>query len=183
MDPDARFCGDPVKLLPSYHRTQLVALNEDRHDFAQAWRGTIAGQGPAVRPLDPFLVDYPRLGRRGPVLQAMLGRVSREQVHLIVFDDLRAYPHPVWRPLRPPSAPVVPHDQHPGVARLKWALRPPADGQRSGSPWFSVGSPLRGGRTSSCRPGPASPWPTPGWCSWGQATHSRCAVWVPARER
>lgn len=59
-DSDARCVvsvRDPLELLPSYHRTQLVALNEDRHDFAQAWRRTLAGHGPGLRPLDPFLVD------------------------------------------------------------------------------------------------------------------------------
>ena len=53
---------NPVDLLVSYHRTQLVALNEDEPDFGRAWERSLAGKPPATDPLDPKLVDYPLVG-------------------------------------------------------------------------------------------------------------------------
>lgn len=53
---------DPVDPLLSYHRTQLVALNEDEVDFGAAWRRSVAGRAPSSDPLDEKLVDYPMVG-------------------------------------------------------------------------------------------------------------------------
>lgn len=86
----------PVDLLVSYHRTQLVALNEDEADFAAAWRRSVRGVGPQIRPLDPKLVDYPMIGRLGAAVELLLGLVPRESVHFVLFDDLAADPVATW---------------------------------------------------------------------------------------
>jgi hypothetical protein len=87
---------NPVDLLASYHRTQLVALNEDERDFATAWRRSLAGCGPACTPLDTKLVDYPRVGALGAALSQLLNRVSPQHVHVVLFDDLADRPAKVW---------------------------------------------------------------------------------------
>lgn len=97
--PDPRFIvavRDPVDLLISYHRTQLVALNEDEPDFARAWSRSVRGEQPGTDPLDPKLVDYPMVGQLGAAMQRLFALVPREHVHVVVFDDLRADPERTW---------------------------------------------------------------------------------------
>lgn len=89
----------PVDLLVSYHRTQLVALNEDEADFATAWRRSVGGIGPGGTPLDPKLVDYPLVGRLGEAVERLLDLVPRESVHVVLFEDLAADPDVVWAQL------------------------------------------------------------------------------------
>lgn len=100
--PDASFVvalRDPVDLLVSYHRTQLVALNEDEPDFERAWERSLAGKLPATDPLDPKLVDYPLVGRLGAAVESLLDIVSRERVHVITFEQLAQRPNDVWTAL------------------------------------------------------------------------------------
>ena len=100
--PDARFIvalRNPVELVVSYHRNQLVALNESERDFATAWRRSLAGGVPDTDPLDPKLLDYPRVGALGAALSRVLEIVPRERLHLLTLDDLRLDPASVWRAL------------------------------------------------------------------------------------
>jgi hypothetical protein len=100
--PDARFIvavRDPVELIISYHRTQLVALNEDEPDFARAWARSLAGGMPDTRPLDPKLVDYPRVAMLGAAVDRLLAAVGRERVHVLTLDGLKADPLGVWTAL------------------------------------------------------------------------------------
>ncbi|MDQ3734141.1 MAG: sulfotransferase [Actinomycetota bacterium] len=89
----------PADLLVSYHRTELIALNEDETDFATAWRRSLAGGTPQTNPLDPKLVDYPLVGRLGAAVERLLDLVPRESVHFVLFDDLSADPNAVWTAL------------------------------------------------------------------------------------
>jgi hypothetical protein len=101
-NPQARFIvsvRNPVSLITSYHRTQLVALNEDEPDLGRAWARSLEGKLPGVEPLDPKLVDYPLVGAQGRALSRVLDLVARDAVHVIVFDDLAADPMAVWRGL------------------------------------------------------------------------------------
>lgn len=96
---DARFVvalRNPVDLLISYHRTQLVALNESEPDFATAWRRSVDGGLPATDPLDPKLLDYPLVGRLGAALERLLDTVPRERVHVVMLDDLARDPSGTW---------------------------------------------------------------------------------------
>lgn len=90
---------DPVDLIISYHRTQMVALNETDTDFATAWRRSVAGAGPDTRPLDPKLVDYPRVARLGAALARLLRTVPAQDVHLVGYDDLVRDPAAIYRGL------------------------------------------------------------------------------------
>jgi len=98
--PDARFIvclRDPLDMLVSYHRTQLVALNEDEPDFGAAWRRSLEGRLPTgTDPLDPKLLDYPSVGRVGAALGRLLEHVDLERLHVVVFDDLVADPEATW---------------------------------------------------------------------------------------
>jgi hypothetical protein len=100
--PDARFLvglRNPVDLVISYHRTQLIALNEDEPDFAKAWHRHLDGVLPDADPLDEKLLDYPRVGRIGAALEQLLRVVPRERVHVVVFDDLVRDPEEAWHAL------------------------------------------------------------------------------------
>jgi Sulfotransferase family len=100
--PAARFVvclRNPVDLLASYHRTEVVTLNEPETDFRRAWRLRAAGSLDGADPIDPKLLDYPLVGRLGAALERMLRLVPREQVHVVVFDDLVNSPDGVWRDL------------------------------------------------------------------------------------
>ena len=97
--PSARFLvclRNPPDLLMSYHRTQLIALNENEQDFGAAWRRSLEGGQPAADPLDPKLVDYPMVGRLGEAVSRLLGYARREQLHFVIFDDLVAAPRRTW---------------------------------------------------------------------------------------
>ncbi|CAN5138707.1 hypothetical protein BH20ACT5_BH20ACT5_07860 [soil metagenome] len=90
---------NPVDLVVSYHRTQLLALNDDEADFERAWARSVRGDTPATDALDPKLVDYPLVGRLGQAVERLLTHVSREQVHVVLFDDLRTDPGGTWAAL------------------------------------------------------------------------------------
>jgi len=90
---------NPVDLLVSYHRTQLVALNETEGDFATAWRRSLDGGLPATDPLDPKLLDYPLVGRLGAAVGRLLETVPDERVHVVLFDDLASDPGGTWQAL------------------------------------------------------------------------------------
>lgn len=97
--PDAKFVvtvRNPVDLLLSWHRTQLVVLNEDAVDFAVAWSRSRAGRSPHTDPLDEKLLDYPEIGALGKALGHLFEWVDRGRVHVIVFDDLVSNPAQVW---------------------------------------------------------------------------------------
>lgn len=100
--PDARFIvclRNPVDLIISYHRTQVVALNELEPSFENAWRRSVTGDEPAGEPLDPKLLDYPRVGRLGTAVARLSELVAADRLHTVVFDDLRTDPAGVWRRL------------------------------------------------------------------------------------
>ena len=97
--PHARFIvalRNPVDLVVSWHRTQLLALNEDEQDFGSAWRRSLAGGVPGTDVLDPKRVDYQLLGRLGQAASRLLQSAPREQVHFVVFEDLVSRPQQVW---------------------------------------------------------------------------------------
>ena len=87
---------NPVDLLVSYHRTQLVALNETEPDFEVAWRRSLAGGLPRTDPLDPKLVAYPQVGRLGAAVARLLDLVPRDRVHVVLLDDMAADARAVW---------------------------------------------------------------------------------------
>jgi hypothetical protein len=99
-DPRFLVCvRNPVDLLVSYHRTQVVALNEPEDDFARAWRRGRPAAG-ATNALDAKLLDYDTVGRQGAAVERVQRLAGPERVHVVVFDDLVAEPRGVWRRLQ-----------------------------------------------------------------------------------
>jgi hypothetical protein len=97
--PHARFIvcvRNPADLLVSWHRTQLVTMNECERDFGRAWRRSLTGALPQTDLLDPKLVDYPMVGGLGTALDRLYRHVDRDRVHVIVLDDLRQQRELVW---------------------------------------------------------------------------------------
>ena len=90
---------NPAELVVSYHRTQLLALNEVQSDFVHAWRESLAGAPHNTDALDPKLLDYPMVGAQGAALQRLLRSLDRDRLFVIVFDDLRDEPARVWEDL------------------------------------------------------------------------------------
>jgi hypothetical protein len=100
--PHARFVAcvrEPAAQVLSFHRSQLVALNEDEPDLGRAWKRSLAGGLPGVTPLDPKLVDYPLIGRQGEAVARWADLVGRDNLHVIVVDDLASDPARVWADL------------------------------------------------------------------------------------
>jgi len=95
-DPRFLVCvRNPVDLLVSYHRTQVVALNEPEGDFARAWRRGRPAAG-ETRALDAKLLDYDTVGRQGAAVERVQRLAGPERVHIVLFDDLVADPRRVW---------------------------------------------------------------------------------------
>ncbi len=90
---------NPIDLIVSYHRTQLVTLNENEWDFATAWQRSLSGVLPPTNPLDEKLLDYPRVARLGAAMERLLSLVPEEDVHVILFESLVQRPAPTWREL------------------------------------------------------------------------------------
>lgn len=100
--PTAKFIvmlRDPTDLLISYHRSQVVALNEDETDFGRAWRRSLSGGWPRTTPLDMKQLDYPRIGSLGAAVERLLRRASQSQVHFALYNDLKHRPLEMWKQL------------------------------------------------------------------------------------
>lgn len=97
--PGARFIvalRHPTDLLVSYHRTQIVALNEREPDFSLAWERCLGNEKVGWSPLDDKLIDYPRVGALGAAIEALFKVVDREQVHFVPFRKLSQDPRAAW---------------------------------------------------------------------------------------
>lgn len=90
---------DPVDLVVSLHRTQLLALNEDEPSFELAWRRSLRGGLPNTDPLDPKLVDYPHIGALGAAVSRLLRTVPLSRLQVVSFEQLNRDPRRVWREL------------------------------------------------------------------------------------
>lgn len=100
--PDALFIvalRNPAELVVSFHRTQLLLLNESEPDFAVAWQRSLAGPATVPSALDPKLVDYAMVGRLGQAVERLLDVVPRRQVLFVMFDDLVRDQSAVWATL------------------------------------------------------------------------------------
>lgn len=91
--PEARFIvmlRDPVDLVHAYHQEMLWQYSEDVLDFERAW--DLQGPrraGERIPPTcrDPRVLQYREIGSLGSQLERLLGKVPRERVHVVIFDD------------------------------------------------------------------------------------------------
>ena len=91
---------DPLEMVVSHHNQKLHALEENERDFAMAWRlSPERAEGRMVGPKcrAPRYLDYQSIGRLGEQVSRLKALVPRDQLHAIVFDDLRANPGEVFR--------------------------------------------------------------------------------------
>lgn len=103
---------DPVDLVVSYHRSQLVVLSEDEPDFEVAWARSLRAELPSSGGfLDSKLLDYQMIGGLGAAVDRLLAVVPRERVHFVRFAELADHPQQVWSRLTDflgVSSPFVP---------------------------------------------------------------------------
>lgn len=103
FDPTARvvvMVRNPVELVPSLHSQLRYMLDETEPDPAVAWglqdaRRRGEGLPPTVRV--PEFLQYREAARLGAQVRRVLEAVPREQVRVLVFDDLRADAGAVYR--------------------------------------------------------------------------------------
>jgi hypothetical protein len=91
---------DPLDMVVSHHHQKLYVLEENERDFATAWRlSPERAEGRMVGPRcrAPRYLDYQSIGRLGEQVSRLKTLVPRDQLHTIVFDDLRANPDGVFR--------------------------------------------------------------------------------------
>ena len=91
---------NPMSMLPSYHLKMRYLLQEDKADFASAWRLQEArARGAEVprRCLDPRALMYGEVARYGAHLERLIAIAGRERTHVVVFDDFVADPLAAYR--------------------------------------------------------------------------------------
>jgi hypothetical protein len=90
---------NPLDLVVSEHAQKLYMHQEDEEDFERAWRlSPERRRGLMVTRLchDARQLDYQSIGLLGWQIKRLLAWVPRGQLHVIVFDDLRADPGSVY---------------------------------------------------------------------------------------
>ncbi|MGD9695979.1 MAG: sulfotransferase domain-containing protein [Thermoleophilia bacterium] len=103
FDPAARIVvmvRNPVDLVPSLHSQLLYTLDEDEPDLARAWelqRARARGEHVPATARVPWFLQYGDAARLGAQLRRVYASFPREQVKVIVFDDLRADTGGVYR--------------------------------------------------------------------------------------
>ena len=96
FDPAARvivMVRNPVELVPSLHSQLRYMLDEVEPDPARAWELQAArarGEGLPATVRVPEFLQYGEAARLGAQVRRVLDTVPREQVKVLVFDDLRA---------------------------------------------------------------------------------------------
>ena len=91
---------NPLEMVPSLHGQLLYEVDEDEPDPARAWalqepRARGERLPPGVRV--PAFLQYGGAAMLGAQLRRVYASIPREQVLVIVFDDLRADPGAVYR--------------------------------------------------------------------------------------
>ena len=103
FDPNARvivMVRNPVELVPSLHSQLRYMLDEAEPDPAVAWDLQGArrrGEGLPATVRVPEFLQYGEAARLGAQVRRLLEVVPREQVKILVFDDLRADTGAVYR--------------------------------------------------------------------------------------
>jgi hypothetical protein len=103
FNPSARLIAmvrDPVELVPSLHSQLLYTLDEDQPSVEAAWALNAARAEGRELPGSvrvPSFLQYGEVGKLGAQLRRVYATVPREQVKVIVFDDLKADAGAVYR--------------------------------------------------------------------------------------
>lgn len=103
FNPDAKFIAmvrNPVEMVPSLHSQLVFVQDEDCEDPWEAWvlqEARREGRAiPATCRVPEFII-YGDAARLGQQVERLFDTVPREQVKVIVYDDLRDDPIGVWK--------------------------------------------------------------------------------------
>jgi len=91
---------NPVEMAVSAHAQMLQSGHEDMEDFRAAWRLSPARADGKCLPkhrTETWHVCYQDFGRIGTRLEWLLGKVGRDRLKVVVFDDLVNDPRSVYR--------------------------------------------------------------------------------------
>jgi hypothetical protein len=100
--PDAKILvmvRNPAQMVVSLHQQLYVSHNEDEPDFEVAWRlqeRRARGDGIPRDCFNPATLQYARVGRFGSQLEVLFESFTREQVEVVIHDDLIADPRAVY---------------------------------------------------------------------------------------
>jgi hypothetical protein len=103
FNPEARFIvmlRNPMSMLPSYHLKMRFLLQEDKADFATAWRlqeARARGEHVPRHCVDPRTLMYGEVVKYGAHIERVFNIAGRERTHVIVFDDFVANPLGIYR--------------------------------------------------------------------------------------
>ena len=87
---------NPIDMAISYHGHMVYALWESEKRFEPAWRRRTLPTEVGPRCGDPELLNYRRVCRLGEQVARMMRKVPKDQLHVIVYDDLRIDPKAVY---------------------------------------------------------------------------------------
>jgi hypothetical protein len=103
VHPGAKFIAmvrDPLQMLPSYHLRMRFLLIEDEEDFATAWQlqaQRARGERVPRHCVDPRLLLYREVARFGEQIDRLHRLAGKDQVHVVLFDDLASDAAGVYR--------------------------------------------------------------------------------------
>jgi hypothetical protein len=96
--PDAKFIlclRHPADMAWALHNQMLVTCNETVQEFTKAWEmSALRRQGLHVPDLcgDPSKLDYVNACAQGAILERLLTRIGRKNLHLVFLEDMAADP-------------------------------------------------------------------------------------------
>lgn len=91
---------NPIEMARALHNEYCRSLLEDERDFAAAWRlqdRRLQGEHLPRRFPDPQLLQYGDVCKLGEQLRRLFLVASREQCHVVVYDDFAASPGKSYR--------------------------------------------------------------------------------------
>lgn len=100
--PDAKLIimiRNPVDMVYSFHSQMMTTANEDEPDFEKAWRlqdERLQGRAIWSRCVVPEFLQYGKMGRLSRFIEPVLKIFPREQIKIIVFDDMKENPQGVF---------------------------------------------------------------------------------------
>lgn len=96
FDPETRFIvalRSPIDMIHSFHARLVYLLDEDERDFERAWaRQAERARGKRIprRCRDAASLQYRAMASLGTQLSRLYEQVDRDQVHVVLFDDVLA---------------------------------------------------------------------------------------------
>lgn len=103
FNPDARIIAilrNPLEMLPSLHHQLYYTLDEDVLSFEEAWnlqQERKAGKNIPESCREPLFLQYKDVVNYASQLQRVYNYFPKEQVQVIIFDDLKTNPAAVYR--------------------------------------------------------------------------------------